>query len=651
MDRSEQNLTTVPAGREPWTKLLLLVLAVSAALRVWLVVRGGQFFWADESRYYAASESLDRLAAGDVAGFLHRLLGGADHLFFKVLALVPAGIMRAAGDHPFIPGLFCAAFSVANIYLVGRIARAAGAGGREAFSAALLAACANTGFYYARHLLPYDAAMTFCLLSLLVGWSGDGWRRSLACGVLAGFAFLTYNGYWLFGGTVLIGHVLQAWREPKRARIRAAVAGLGLMLPIVLLIGLARWLAGVDLVASFLSFSKNIDQGDFGRGWRLMLDYFWSAEKLNMILGLAGLLLVACGAATCRRWTSGMRWLAGALCLVAGLLFCSDVLHKFVVYGRTARQLVPLVCLASAFALERLWRMGNGARRAATTVIILVVAQAIVNFSRPLQQLFPPEFTRLANQKIHELQKKGEERQLVILYADHILGKHSFFEALPDHDVIMAADNPTLFPPYLFEGFPEDLRTWMEKNDLKMQLIAINEARFNHPTDLRLPYPGVVQLTLRLPKDKPGTHEPLLVTGKTGAGDLIYIIYDLPSGIRLGYDHWGVGGAISDPVQVDYDKPVTVILSVGALHEDRKGPQEEGATMSAPDLRHWLYVEVNGRVIWSHPADFHPATPAAIFFGKNYIGGSTCDTTFTGTLVKVESLLAPPAFKPQAVVH
>ena len=341
--------TGEPARVGFWLRLLVVILILSAGLRAWLLLHGGQFFWMDETRYYVARECVDHLWAGETAAFCRQLLGGADHLFFKVLALLPAAVQSRTGDSMLVPGFFFAAFSVLNIFLVWRIARAAGAGEREATLAALLLAAANTNFYYARHLLPYDTALTFGLLALLAGWTGVGWRRSLASGVLAGLCFLTYNGYWLFGAMVLVGHALLAGPDLKQMCSRAALAALGLALPIALFIGLARGLAGVDLVASFQGFARSINQGDFGRGWKLLADYFWSAEGLNSVLAL---LLVAGAGWLAPRRSRGWWWVAGAVGLAAGLLLASDVWHKFVIYGRTARQLVPLVCLAGAFTLE-----------------------------------------------------------------------------------------------------------------------------------------------------------------------------------------------------------------------------------------------------------------------------------------------------------
>lgn len=634
MDRKEPSQAIIPAWREPWTRGLVAILAMAAALRAWLVLHGGQFFWMDESRYYVAREGVARLAEGDGAGFWRQLLGTADHLFFKVLALLPAAVQSRTGDSMLVPAFFFAAFSVVNIFLVWRIARAAGAGTREACLAALLLAGANTNFYYARHLLPYDTALTFGLLALLTGWTGAGWWRSLGCGLLAALCFLTYNGCWLFGAVVLVGHVLLA-SDVKRAAGRAGLAGLGLVLPIALVIGLARWLAQADLVASFRGFAGSINQGDFGRGWQLLAEYFWAAEGLNTVLAL---LLVTGAAVVARRRQYGRWWVAGLLALLAGLLLASDFWHKFVIYGRTARQLVPLACLAGAFALERLWHANGVARRLAVAVLGLGAAQAAVNFGGPLAQVFPPQFQGMGERRIQQLQAQGEARQLVLLYADRLVGREGLVSGLPAHHVMLATGHPLEFTPYLFEGFPADLRRLFKATDIRMRLIALDAGLIPQSADLRLPYPGIVRLTLRLPQGKTGAQEPLLVTGKTGAGDLIYVIYHSPTSIRLGFDHWGAPGTITEPLPVDYDQLVTVVLSNGALHNS--GPDPLPAD-TGPDLRHWLYAEVNGRKVWSQPAEFHAAPPTMIYFGANLIGGSTCGRWFTGTIDKVESLASP----------
>ncbi|HVT72516.1 MAG TPA: hypothetical protein VHD61_05220 [Lacunisphaera sp.] len=640
MAAGEPGLTPTSRWRDPWWWLLPAILAVSFGLRLQLVAGGGRLLWSDETRYYQSQEAVARWAAGDFAAGVRAILGGADHLFFKVLGLAPAAWEQMAGPSPLVVGSYFAGFSVLNILLVWAIARAAGAVRREAAIAALLQAGAATHFYYARHYFPYDAGLTFGLLALWVGWRREaGAGRSGLCGVLAGTGFLTYNGAWLFGAMVLVGHVLHAGPALRRMAARAAWAAAGLLAPIVLAIGLARIAAQVDLLASFLHFARTIDQGDFGGGRRLLVDYFWSAEGLNLVLGGAGLLLVVAGALAARAANYALPWVAGAVFLVAGLVALSDGWHVFVVYGRTARVVVPLVCLASAFALERLWRAGGRPAALASLAAGVAMFQSAANFSVPLHQVFPPEFQHRVAVLKDQLRRQGERRQLVVLYGDMLTGRASLIDGLPDHDVLFAEPHPMQYRPYLFEGFKEDVRDLFARTDIRMQLIAVNHARFDHPAALLHPYPGVVRMTLEMPDVRPpGVPEPILVTGETGRGDFIYLVYQADSSLRIGFDHWGVAGLLSDPTPVDFTKPVTITLSTGPLHDDSHAALNE---TQAIDPRRWLYVEINGQVIWSRPAEFHAAPPDSISFLNNYIGGSTAGRKFTGRVVKIQSLLLP----------
>ena len=108
---------------------------------------------------------------------------------------------------PIFPGLFFSLFSVANIWLVGGIARRLGATATESALASALLALSCTYFYYARHLVPYDVALTWGLLAIYVGVKPDApAQSSLWCGVLAGCAFYTYDGYWAVTAAALVIH-------------------------------------------------------------------------------------------------------------------------------------------------------------------------------------------------------------------------------------------------------------------------------------------------------------------------------------------------------------------------------------------------------------------------------------------------------------
>ena len=350
-----------PAEDRGWIWLLWGIIAVSVGLRIALVVNGGQQYWPDENRYEYSRRAADLLVKGELLAAGEELFWRADHLFFKIIGLLPALMEQALGRSQVLPALVFAMFSVLNLWLIARVVRAAGGSLREGALSAGIMACSNSLFYFARHFFPYDASLTFGLAGLAGGLSDAGFTRTLKAGVWVGLCFLTYNGYWLFGAVVLGIVTVQPWRNWRIAAARAGMAAAGLALPIgaVLLIGAAL---GRDLVQSYLLLSRSVTLGDFGAGRWFVPEYFWESEGCLVWLGAGGVGLCVAHALARWRWTRGLLWTGAAAVIWNGLVFFSDVVPKFTVYGRTARSLVPFVCLAIGFLLEESWRAWRWSR-------------------------------------------------------------------------------------------------------------------------------------------------------------------------------------------------------------------------------------------------------------------------------------------------
>jgi hypothetical protein len=264
---------------------MLALLLASAALRIALVWSGGQFYWPDEHRYVEARKIVAEVVDGQYPQALARL-DTAEHLFFRIIALVPATVESVAGDDPRIPGLFFCIFPVINIGLLYLVAVRMGASEREAAIAGFLLATSNAFFYYSRHLLPYDAAMTCALAAMWFGLARDGRvRSSVACGSLAACGFLTYAGYWTMGASAILVHVIDAASVRECVRratwaTMAAAATLGAVLAV-------NAIAGGHLLAHFLAFAGTINQGAFDEGWRLPFEYLWHAEHAALLAWIA----------------------------------------------------------------------------------------------------------------------------------------------------------------------------------------------------------------------------------------------------------------------------------------------------------------------------------------------------------------------------
>ena len=449
--------------------MLALVMLASLVLRIVLVFSGGQFYWGDEDRYRQAGMMARELSAGAVVDALSRL-GRGDHPLFKVIGLPPAAVEMVVGQRPWIPGVYFAAFSVLNVGLLGLIASRMGAAREQAILAGGLLALSSTFFYYARHLLPYDPAMTLGLVALYFGAERAGRARSsLLCGVFAGCAFFTYTGYWTLGGAALVVHVANSEHTWMAFR-RAVLGSLGLTAVIGLMVVMST-LMRQNLIQCLLQFSKEIHQGSFDEGWRLPWEYFWHAEHLLVVawlLAVAWCLARAPWEPPSRNAWSGLV----ALAFVYGsLVVLSVAVHKFVVYGRLARQMVPFFCLvtAAAFCSMRA-RLSPLARVLVTRgVAIILIVQAAFNFMPPLRQTFPSEFLR---------ERPGDASvptgaTVIALNAKHLYPGPEPVTLPARYSIVRQAPHPLQFLPYQYEGYSPTERNVLRSTDIAMRLIVV----------------------------------------------------------------------------------------------------------------------------------------------------------------------------------
>ena len=154
-----------------------------------------------------------------------------------------------------------------------------------------------------------------------------------------------------------------------------------------------------------------------------------------------------------------------------------------------------------------------------------------------------------------------------------------------------------------------------------------------------------LHLILAFPAGKDGRHEPILTTGHTGAGDLIYAVYEDAGHIRIGVDHWGGAGALSDPIPVDYSLPHELWIRSGALYPQAAGdPAWHGLGAGEQQiLKSKVEVVFDGRHVLEASVTAHPSTPEEITVGLNKIGMSTADPEFGGRIELSErTSLAPP---------
>jgi hypothetical protein len=120
-----------------------------------------------------------------------------------------------------------------------------------------------------------------------------------------------------------------------------------------------------------------------------------------------------------------------------------------------------------------------------------------------------------------------------------------------------------------------------------------------------------------------------VTTGRTGAGDVIYINYLGDDRVSVGHDWWGHGAEESKPFIVDFLVPQIIEISMRSL-SGRK-PSGQGPRASDSSV---VSVKWNGREVLNDNSGSYPPGPEETEIGANQIGASTCVPEFSGVITE-----------------
>lgn len=165
------------------------------------------------------------------------------------------------------------------------------------------------------------------------------------------------------------------------------------------------------------------------------------------------------------------------------------------------------------------------------------------------------------------------------------------------------------------------------------ELLSVQRVTEAPSTSVSTSY-GALRVAVKFPTDKLGRHEPLVVTGRTGRGDIFYVTYVDAKTVRFTIDHWGYSEAKSPPIEIDYDHIHLLEIDLGSMH-----PPPAGAIPPEGFLAP-VRVTMDGAAVFSGEMRFHPSQVEDIFFGLNPIGGSTNAGNFSGQVLLKEPLPA-----------
>jgi hypothetical protein len=147
------------------------------------------------------------------------------------------------------------------------------------------------------------------------------------------------------------------------------------------------------------------------------------------------------------------------------------------------------------------------------------------------------------------------------------------------------------------------------------------------------PRPGPIRLKLVFPAYRHGPGEPLLSTGRFGAGDLILVKFMQDGRVRLGHDCWNGGMVLSEAFAVDPDREYVLDVDFGALRDPASGGTN--VLRTGP-----LRVRLDGETMLDLDRPFNPSTPEQVVAGYNLCGATSADSTFTGRIASLQNI--PP---------
>jgi hypothetical protein len=556
------------------------------------------------------------------------VFGTADHVLFRLCAIVPASAEHVFNSGPWLPGLFFAAVSTAMIWATGLLAKAAGGDERERFFTVLAAASSASLFYYSRHFVPYDLSLLFFLVALSRAMRPGRDLWSCTCvGLWTACGFLSYNGYWTLV-PVVAGLFLATAVNGRSFVVSAAGFGAGFLVPNVAVIAIGKCL-GVDLIASYASFSSTTVQGNLDQAWRFVSEYFWQAEGANVLILAAAVCVTVWAAFSCRGVMGGIYAALITMVLYGLIVLGSDVYLRIAVAARHVRVLAPFCAWTIGAALAWVAARGRWGRGAATACSAIMVCVAAGNFYVPMTQVFPRDFDTAARSAILAARSAGAGLQPLRIQNNWFLHNPAWNQPPPaDARVLWSRPHPFAYIPYLFEGYDEARRAAYAQGDLSMRVLRFEGATSiqGYPYAFRLSFvPGPLDVS-----NVGG--QPIVSSGSTGAGDVIFLISQPDNTARIGVDHWGHEGSVSEPFAFERGREHTLVVIapclVGGLPKDPE-------TKRRMELwSHRVYVAVDGSPVLNIPAEFYPSDEGAVTIGLNLIRASSAQTSLELSAVR-----------------
>ena len=496
------------------SRLLLAMMLVAYALRLLLIVNGGQLYYPDELRYNRAFVVAEHIWQGDFGRAVERLLRVEDHPGIAAAELLPALFHRVihglTHDGPLfwdshdyrqvlpldfrISALIFAMPSVLSMGLIYLIARQAGADEAEALLGAFLLAAANSWFIWSKHLMPYDISMLLGLAAIYSALRLNASRavNGLWIGFLAFLTFWVYNGHLILVIVIGLLYAVYLAQSPRQTLVRTLAMASSALLFFISLAAVNALVWNKNILSEMLAFSGTVTQGNFAEGIVFPFLYFRDTEGIIALLWLIGLAFAGWRIWHQPEWTHrrrGLLWFASLMTLYLLMALLSTGLQIFVLYGRTVRLLAPFIVMLCAFGLTP-WLLRYG-RKALSLFIIGVSALGMANFIPAIQQQYPLEIVRQVYREYDDLSLETNFSSPARIHglripeiptARYKLINAGFYYPIteiadrPEGEVLLEISHPFNYKPWQYEGMTPAMREIVNRNGVKIWLIDAQSA-------------------------------------------------------------------------------------------------------------------------------------------------------------------------------
>ena len=153
---------------------------------------------------------------------------------------------------------------------------------------------------------------------------------------------------------------------------------------------------------------------------------------------------------------------------------------------------------------------------------------------------------------------------------------------------------------------------------------------------------GPMEVTLKLPADRRGQIEPLLVNGVDFKSDFLFVHYPDARHVIFGFEHTGYGGPLTEPIEVDYRREHHLQLDLGALYPPKDHPFFDRWTPAQIEAHlHRLRLSLDGRSLMDDPAESYDPVTRTPWIGFSP-HSAALGRRFTGVISGVRRVPMPP---------